>query len=374
MSTSLPWGGTSILLDATLQSASRRPASRLATQRLLELRNSLDLLGAVEWLVDPSRDARVRGFGFGVQWRDGLPTSTPCFLIFAEPTRDGATDGFPAPASFREVVLQIDPSRGNNNDPIPDAAVRVHPASHARAMTEVVSHASMQRRVRPALGGCSLGHPSVSSGTLGLVVRRGDERFILSNAHVLAGLNAGREGDPVLQPSHVDLGTDRDVIGHLARYEPLVLGDASAGPGGDTFNRMDAALASVTSPDAVAEGVVGLGPIPAWRALADVPIGTPVAKVGRTSGLTTGFVLAVGVTYKIDYGLERPLVFTNQIMTTPMADGGDSGALLVGLGAQRSAVGLILGGSDRMTLATPIEVILKCFGVVAAPARWRAGP
>ncbi|MEE9173713.1 MAG: hypothetical protein V3U30_01910, partial [Thermoplasmata archaeon] len=41
-------------------------------------------------------------------------------------------------------------------------------------------------RWRPAPGGVSLAHADVSAGTLGCVVRRDSEPFILSNSHILA--------------------------------------------------------------------------------------------------------------------------------------------------------------------------------------------
>ena len=79
-------------------------------------------------------------------------------------------------------------------------------------------------RWRPAPGGVSIGHYQVTAGTLGCVVRdraTGD-RLILSNNHVLADVNAGRAGDPILQPGTYDGGTEgKDMIAVLERYIPL---------------------------------------------------------------------------------------------------------------------------------------------------------
>ncbi len=369
MPTTIPWDGTDIRLASTLDEASRRVASGLATQALIELRNRVDRFAALAWLRNEELSAGVRGFGFGVQWESGMPTARPCVYIFANEDSREALRTFPAASTFPEVVLKIDPGRGSDEPPVPVVPVRTQPCPVVRALMPASSSlATLRKRLRPARGGCSIGHPSVSAGTLGIRVTRtaangAAEPFVLSNAHVLAGLNAGHAGDAALQPSEADLGSDSDVIARLADFEALRVDDIAP-------NIMDAAIATPSSPDAVASGVYGIGEIPTWRALEDVRIGMPVAKVGRTSGLTTGVVLAVGVTYKIDYGLSRPLIFHDQIMTTPMASGGDSGSVLVGLGARRSVVGLILAGSDRMTIATPIEAIHERFNVSSAPTRW----
>src|SRR6478672_1247675 len=54
-------------------------------------------------------------------------------------------------------------------------------------------------RYRPAPGGVSVGHFHITAGTIGCLVRKTDALCILSNNHVLANVNAGRIGDPILQ-------------------------------------------------------------------------------------------------------------------------------------------------------------------------------
>ena len=63
---------------------------------------------------------------------------------------------------------------------------------------------------RPAPGGVSIGHPAITAGTLGCLVQRGGETFILSNNHVLAVSNLGRPGDPIIQPGAHDGGVEPD--------------------------------------------------------------------------------------------------------------------------------------------------------------------
>jgi hypothetical protein len=54
-------------------------------------------------------------------------------------------------------------------------------------------------RYRPAPGGISIGHKDITAGTLGCLVKKGGEFFILSNNHVLANSNAAC-GRLLLQP------------------------------------------------------------------------------------------------------------------------------------------------------------------------------
>ena len=76
--------------------------------------------------------------------------------------------------------------------------------------------------------GVSVGHYRTTTGTFACLVRRGSEVFLLSNNHVLADSNKGREGDAILQPGPVDGGTARDVVAYLAEYVPLDFGTAEA--------------------------------------------------------------------------------------------------------------------------------------------------
>ena len=55
-------------------------------------------------------------------------------------------------------------------------------------------------RHRPTLCGTSVGHVNISAGTLGCIVKKGDDtRYILSNNHVLADSNNAPIGSAILQ-------------------------------------------------------------------------------------------------------------------------------------------------------------------------------
>jgi len=59
-------------------------------------------------------------------------------------------------------------------------------------------------RWRPAPGGVSIGHQQVSAGTLGCLVKRDGQVYILSNNHVLADSNNASIGSNILQPGNSD--------------------------------------------------------------------------------------------------------------------------------------------------------------------------
>lgn len=79
-----------------------------------------------------------------------------------------------------------------------------------------------KRKWRPAPGGVSIGHYLVTAGTLGMAVKKGGTKYILSNNHVLAKKNQAEIGDPILQPGAHDGGTtESDKIAELSEFVPI---------------------------------------------------------------------------------------------------------------------------------------------------------
>ena len=62
----------------------------------------------------------------------------------------------------------------------------------------------------------------------------------------------------------------------------------------------------------------------------------------------------------------RTLTFNNQIITTDMSDSGDSGSLILDM--QKKAVGLLFAGSDTVTIANRIEVVLDVLDLELCPS------
>jgi hypothetical protein len=106
--------------------------------------------------------------------------------------------------------------------------VRVVPKIRAR----VPRPAWFRKRRRPLEAGLSLGHFSITAGTFGFVVEDDDAFYVLSNNHVLANVNVGQPGDPVVQPGPDDRKpSPATLIGVLDRF---VTTSTSPSPTGST--------------------------------------------------------------------------------------------------------------------------------------------
>lgn len=214
-----------------------------------------------------------------------------------------------------------------------------------------------QRKVRPALGGVSIGHYAITAGTFGCTVRAGDGTdLILSNNHVLANENRGAEGDPILQPGAFDGGrTDKDAIARLQAWVSLK---------GDETNVVDAAVALPYATGDVTEEVLGIGRL---AGVEEPRVGMSVRKSGRTTRLTQGTVTDVDVTLRVGYR-STSLIFTDQVFVAgdrrSFSAGGDSGSVIVS--ENRKAVGLLFAGSPFVTVANKMPRVEKALNVRVA--------
>ncbi|EHQ90356.1 trypsin-like peptidase domain-containing protein [Desulfosporosinus youngiae] len=217
---------------------------------------------------------------------------------------------------------------------------------------------SYPRRMRPAAPGVSIGHYLTTAGTFGAVVydRKSGQPLILSNNHVLANSSNGRDrrakiGDLILQPGAIDGGsTSADGIARLKKYVAL-----NEYP---TRNHVDCALAQPLNNELIIPEILEIGLV---RGTETAKIGMNVKKTGRTTGLTTGRIRAVNVELNVGYGRGRTLNFQNQILTTNMSAGGDSGSLV--LEENNRAVGLLFAGSGQATLLNPIQTVLSLLDI-----------
>ena len=229
-------------------------------------------------------------------------------------------------------------------------------------------------KTSPAPNGYSVGHPNITAGTLGAVVRDASNQcYILSNNHVLADVNNAAIGDNTLQPGAFDGGQNpQDAIATLADFEPIDLSGAD--------NVMDAAISAIFSAADVT------GSTPAYGApsetASEASVGTDVQKFGRTTLWTHGEIDTENVTASICYECAGPFclrckaaaTFIN-LLSIPdstatdasgnpanFSGGGDSGSLIVTeTGSNPTA--LLFAGSSTRTLAHPIQPVLTRFGV-----------
>jgi hypothetical protein len=200
------------------------------------------------------------------------------------------------------------------------------------------------------------------SGTLGALVNRGGSNYVLSANHAIAISGAAKSGDPIIQPGLVDVSCTASKAHTVANF--------SQAPALKTSN-VDAAIALVV-PGTVdtSGGILGLGAdggsgAPASDTLAP-SVGMPVAKSGRSTGLTCSSISSVNTSVKVDYqegcdtGTKFTATFSNQIVINgaPFSSSGDSGSLIVN-SQTAQAVGLLYGGSDTDTVANPIGDVLN---------------
>lgn len=227
--------------------------------------------------------------------------------------------------------------------------------------------ATLQKRRRPLVIGCSIGHVKVTAGTLGCFVKRRSDgaTLILSNNHVLANENRARKGDSVIQPGDFDGGIDpTHRVADLDAFVRLKVAQA---------NRVDAALAKPLA--AISLSTKKLGAFGTLKGLGPdfLDKGTVVHKVGRTTGETTGQVTAFeldNVVVSYDIG---DLRFDDQVEiegsgADAFSDGGDSGSLI--FDDDRKGVALLFAGGDvggsngkGLTYANPLRNVLDALKV-----------
>lgn len=272
------------------------------------------------------------------------------------------------------------------------------PRALARVPTDVIEVGSLQllnvrtSYQRPARPGVSIGHYKVTAGTFGAVVkdRKTGEPLILSNNHVLANSTNGSDGrakigDPILQPGPYDGGRMDHVIGHLVRFSPLLRPFAvseceKASAIGrmanavlrlvrpsyrlvferrvNQYNIIDAALARPVSPEVISPEILEIGVV---TGVAEGEVGMVVKKSGRTSGLNRSQIMVVEATVQVGLETREVGIFTDQLVTGPMAQPGDSGSLVVNEKGQ--AVGLLFAGSDLATICNRIQNVMEVLQV-----------
>lgn len=231
-----------------------------------------------------------------------------------------------------------------------------------RASSETTVANGAMEFARPVPIGVSTSLAFGATGTISARVIDGDRVFALSNNHVFAKSNSGLSGDAVLQPSSLDGGQlAQHEIGRMTAFHPIVFG-------GECVNTIDAAIASTDTSLLDNRTPLGGYGIPQSIPMAAAP-GMSVQKYGRTSGLTEGEVVAINATVEVNYGPAGIACFTDQVIVTPgsFSRGGDSGSLVVSRSPNKNndvrPVGLLFAGSETISVANDIALVLSAFGV-----------
>ncbi|MGW7071266.1 hypothetical protein ACWGII_33695 [Streptomyces sp. NPDC054855] len=356
-----------------------------------QLSDSSRQQAAGDFLGPQTSLANVVGFGHGVKWIEGEPTGEPAVIVFVTqkvpesmlPERDvipaQMDDGTPTDVvAVGHVAAQRQQRKAGRTDDRsatydPDGNVSEQLAGLSQPMLEELSGLGafepqlLKRRMRPCPSGASVGNVRVTAGTLGSVVYDflpgasvdppgpglgvPAKFYILSNNHVLADSNRAQLGSAIVQPGVFDGGQDpADRIATLERF--ITIQFAPQIPLERHNNVVDAALGTVDFQDATRETYFSGAPR-AWRRKANVAVGDLVKKTGRTTNISFGRIIAVDATIDVNYGTAGTARFKDQILTTNISAGGDSGSLVTSL--DNVATGLLFAGSSTVTVLNHFE-------------------
>ena len=217
-----------------------------------------------------------------------------------------------------------------------------------------------KKRYRPVKGGSSISHiESDIPGTAGGTVKLNKKKFILTTNHVAALVNEAELNDPIIQPAKADGGKSEDVIGYL---EDFTFIDFSRG----VINELDAALISPINDKMFSESIINVGKV---KGVEEADLGIQVQKSGRTTGLTSGHIIQIGVLAVVVYPGDRSAIFKDQILVIGTGARkfiayGDSGSFVINPDTKR-VVGLTFAGSlyRNYALITPMKKIIEFFGI-----------
>jgi hypothetical protein len=206
-------------------------------------------------------------------------------------------------------------------------------------------------RKSPIKSGYSIGHRSITAGTVGAIVKKGRKYFILSNSHVLALNGKGKIGDEVTYPGPSDGGSlPNDEVATLSDFVPFK-------PGGKFVNRVDAALAKIIEERLEDLDFSILNAKPALATI--VPVrGMTVVKRGRTSGDTESTIEDVNFRAIIEYDGVGRVGFLDQALCRRYTSPGDSGAIVVDKKSGK-IVGLHFAGASGGSVFNPIGPVMK---------------
>jgi lysozyme family protein len=224
---------------------------------------------------------------------------------------------------------------------------------------------------RPSPCGISVAHFKVTAGTQGALARgrsgpRQNRLLLLSNNHVLANANDCQAGDAILQPGWADFPFNlANQIAALEQWVPI-----NYNAGGANFVDCatgwcwpDRVRKEFIYPRAGAWAYFSVDPQPV-----EAHLGLIVGKSGRTTQLTSGQVIDVNASLRVNYGAGRIANFRDQISIRGSSGslfgrGGDSGSLIWTWHEKRSPIGLLFAGGGEFTFANKITHVLAALDI-----------
>ena len=278
----------------------------------------------------------VVGLAFGNKTIKNINITKPCLIILV---------------NKKESISNL-----TDNDLIPEI--------YDGIITDIVetgelSHHSLNEKKLPLQFGYSIGPSNFKpTGTAGCLVKdKLGNYYILSNNHVLSDYGKLPIGTPILHPAMRDGGSyPEDLIAILSKVSPILF--SSEFEGKEFLNYVDCAIAKVINPALVTKKIALIGSV---KGVVDPELNLNIKKVGRTSELTTGKISMLDGLVKIQTHTQDDVIYHNQIITTPISQPGDSGALV--LDENNNAVGLLFGGGNGTAFVNPIKSVLTALDV-----------
>ena len=212
---------------------------------------------------------------------------------------------------------------------------------------------------RPAYIGMSTGNAlECSAGTIGAKISKGGTIYALSNNHVYARENAASPGETIYQPGRYDLNCG---TGSQYAWATLAFFQNINFSGNNT---VDVALAKLNNADQLNATTLPDGYGAPSSTTANATLNMAVMKYGRTTALTTGVVVGVNVTIRVQY-TDGIATFVTQVQIRgdrgSFSRAGDSGSLIV-TRTGRNPVALLFAGGQTSTFANPIGPVLQAVG------------
>ena len=212
---------------------------------------------------------------------------------------------------------------------------------------------------RPAYVGMSTGNAlECAAGTIGAKISKSGTVYALSNNHVYARENAASLGETIYQPGRYDLNCGS---GSQYAWATLAFFRAISFSGNNT---VDVALAKLDNASQLSASTPSNGYGAPSSTTANATLNMAVMKYGRTTALTTGVVVGVNVTIKVQY-TDGVATFVNQVQIIgdrgSFSRAGDSGSLIVTQNG-KNPVALLFAGGGSSTFANPIGPVLQAVG------------
>jgi hypothetical protein len=296
------------------------------------------VLGTAVNIVQNEHD-NIVGVGIGEKRMAGFPIGVPALKIYVR----------------HKILLGELSQLGINLLPksTPELPVDVEEIGTVTALQ--VAAPDPRQVFRPAQPGCSIGFALAAgrppmAGTLGALVAKDRDLFLLSNNHVLANESRLPIGTPIFQPGLLDATGGRpSAIAKLTRPIDLRLG---------FMNKVDAAIARLDAPGSAVRDILFIG---APRGVAKAAHDMVVHKFGRTTGYRAGRISSINTDVKVryetgEYLLEGQIIIEG-LNGQSFSETGDSGSLVVER-TTGAAIGLLCGGSRSHSIANHLNNVL----------------